>query len=115
MGYDGSLDKALKRQQRQGKQPSLGIVVDDGNGYYSVYSEITDLRVEVGDTVKAGQVIGLMSRAEKRQMMRYRLVRGDGPWMKVHTSDRERDYPDYARELVDPLAGVRARRQQDAR
>lgn len=103
VGYDGSLDKVFKKLGRKKGKPSLGIVVDDGNGYFSVYSELKDLRVKVGDKVKVGQPIGGMSRAEKRQMMRYRLVRGDGPWMKVHTSDRDRDYPDYARELVDPL------------
>lgn len=104
VGYDDSLDKVYKRLQRKDRKPSLGIVIDDGNGYLSVYSELKDLRVKVDDTVKAGQPIGGMSRAEKRQMMRYRLVRTDGPWMRVHLADREFDYPDYARELVDPLA-----------
>ena len=34
-----------------------------------------------------------MSRAEGKQMMRYRLVRMDGPPMKVHQAARERGYP----------------------
>jgi len=37
-------------------------------------------------------------------MVRYRLVRMDGPWMLVHDAARLRAYPDYARERVDPLA-----------
>ena len=103
LDYENSLDKAYERLERKDRKPSQGVVIDDGNGYRSVYSELKDLRVKVGDIVKPGQTIGGMSRAEGRQMMRYRLVRRDGPWMRVHTSDRERDYPDYAREQVDPL------------
>jgi murein DD-endopeptidase MepM/ murein hydrolase activator NlpD len=103
LGYDEPLDKVYRKLERKDKKPSFGIVIDDGNGYYSVYSELKDLRVIVGAKVKAGDTIGGMSPAEGRLMMRYRLVRRDGPWMKVHTSDRERGYPNYARELVDPL------------
>jgi murein DD-endopeptidase MepM/ murein hydrolase activator NlpD len=103
LDYEDPLDKVYKRLARKDKKASQGVVIDDGNGYRSVYSELKDLRVKVGDAVKAGQTIGGMDRAEGRQMMRYRLVRRDGPWMRVHASDRQRDYPDYAREQVDPL------------
>ena len=81
-----------------------GVVIDDGNGYYSVYTEVKDLLVKEGDTVKAGQPIGRMSQTEGMQMVRYRLVRMDGLPMKVHKSARARGYPDYAAERVDPLA-----------
>ncbi len=40
-------------------------------------------------------------------MMRYQLVRMDGPWLKVALTERQRGYPDYAREHVDPLAVLR--------
>ena len=113
-GYKDSLDRALERfdkeRQRLKKQGQetddypLGVVIDDGNGYYSIYTELKDLRVEVDDEVAAGQVLGGMARAEGRQMMRYRLVRMDGRPMKVHASDRKLGYPTYARERVDPLA-----------
>ncbi len=116
-GYASSLDKVYQRYadpsaakaKKKGKsrrKPAYpqGIVIDDGNGYYSIYSEIKDLRVKPGDKVKPGQIIGGMSRAEGKQMMRYRLVRMDGPMMRVHESDRQLGYPDYARERVDPLA-----------
>ena len=103
VGYDGSLDDLYGRQKRKGEPGTLGIVVDDGNGYRSVYSSLQDLRVEVGDTVKAGTIIGTMSRSEGRQMMRYQLVRMDGSWLKVADPERKRGYPDYAREHVDPL------------
>ncbi len=116
IGYDGQLDEALelferratRRAKKTGKDRERypqGIVIDDGNGYYSVYTELKNLSVKVDDEIKAGQTIGQMARlVEGKQMMRYRLVRMDGPPMKVHQSDRDLAYPDYARERVDPLA-----------
>jgi murein DD-endopeptidase MepM/ murein hydrolase activator NlpD len=115
VGYDGSLDELYQRLRRKGGQGSLGIVIDDGNGYRSVYSELRDIRIKVGDKVKAGTIIGEMGRSEGRQMMRYQLVRMDGPWLKVAQTERARGYPDYAREHVDPLAvlNVAARKSPD--
>lgn len=114
VGFLGELDEVYaryapiddpKKAKKSGKPwfPK-GVVVDDGNGYYSVYTEIEDLAVKPGQQIKAGQTIGSMSRAEGMQMMRYRLVRMDGLPMKVHSSARNRGYPDYAAERVDPLA-----------
>jgi murein DD-endopeptidase MepM/ murein hydrolase activator NlpD len=104
VGYDGTLDDLYTRQARREEPATLGVVVDDGNGYRSAYSSLQDLRVKAGDTVKAGTIIGAMSRSEGRQMMRYQLVRMDGAWLKVADPERKRGYPDYAREHVDPLA-----------
>jgi murein DD-endopeptidase MepM/ murein hydrolase activator NlpD len=121
VGFKGSVDKVYRRyapiddsrkaqKSDKGTQKSdkpafpQGIVIDDGNGYYSVYTEIKDLLVTVGDKVDAGQPIAGMAVAEGKEMMRYRLVRMDGPWMMVHQSARDRGYPLYARERVDPLA-----------
>lgn len=121
VGFDGPLDDVYARyasvtnDKKSSKKPkfSQGVVIDDRNGYYSVYTELKDLLVKPGDKVKAGQPIGRMSRAEKKQMMRYRLVRMDGPLMRVHESARQRGYPGYARERVDPLAvfNVEAKRK----
>ena len=77
----------VARRLREGDDLEV-VVVDDGNGYHSVYTELKDLLVKPGDKVKAGQPIGHMSVAEKKYMMRYRLVRMDGPLMKVHDSAR---------------------------
>ena len=100
--------KIEQGQKKNGKnekpQFPLGVVVKDGNGYYSVYTELKGLLVKPGDKVKPGQPIGRMSVAENKRMMRYRLVRMDGPLMRVHESARLRGYPFYARERVDPLA-----------
>jgi hypothetical protein len=116
-GYDGPLDEYYERVGQKGGDGLLGVVIDDGNGYRSVYSELQAIRVEVGDKVKAGTVIGGMGRAEGRQMMRYQLVRMDGPWLKVAESERRRGYPDYAREYVDPLVvlNVGANKSPDTR
>ena len=89
-----------------------GIVIDDGNGYYSVYTEIKDFLVKPGEVVKAGQPIGHMAKAEGMQMMRYRLVRMDGPMMRVHESARLKGYPFYARERVDPLVVLNTEAQR---
>ncbi len=106
VGYDGPLDEIrrnIERKKGRWADFPLGVVIDDGNGYYSVYTELQDLAVEPGQNVKAGHIIGGMAQAEKKEMMRYRLIRMDGPPMKVHESDRKLGYPDYARERVDPL------------
>lgn len=105
-GYEGSLER-LRQQGQKADEVPLGVVIDDGNGYYSIYTELKDLLVEVDDEVEAGQVIGGMAAAEGREMMRYRLVRTDGPPMKVHKSDRALGYPGYASQRVDPLAVLR--------
>ena len=113
VGFDGALDRVYRRYApigdakaaKQSEKPWFpqGIVIDDGNGYRSVYTEIKDLLVRPGDKVKVGQPIGHMAKAEGMQMMRYRLVRMDGPLMRVHESARDRGFPFYARERVDPL------------
>ena len=115
VGFDGSLDVVYRRyapiddpkQAKKSEKPWFpqGIVIDDGgSGYYSVYTEIKDLLVEPGDKVDAGQTIAGMASVDGVAMMRYRLVRMDGPMMRVHQSARDRGYPFYARERVDPLA-----------
>jgi Peptidase family M23 len=107
VGYDGDVDAYYQRLKRRKQKPSLGVVVDDGNGYRSVYSELKDLRVKPNQKVKAGTVIGAMSVAEKRYMMRYELVRMDGDLLKVAAEVRRLGFPGYVREHVDPLAVLR--------
>lgn len=115
IGYEGPVGKVVKRFDRRAKKDARksgsrrerfpeGVVIKDGNGYHSVYSELQNLRVGVGDVVKAGQVIGEMSRAEGKQMMRYRLVRMDGPRMTSSKRARQLGYPGSVRERIDPLA-----------
>jgi murein DD-endopeptidase MepM/ murein hydrolase activator NlpD len=103
-GYDAPLDRLYARLRRHKEQPTQGVVIDDGKGYRSVYSGLQDIRVKVGQKVKAGTIIGAMSKTEHRQMMRYELVRMDGKLMRVSDAARRLGYPDYARERIDPLA-----------
>jgi murein DD-endopeptidase MepM/ murein hydrolase activator NlpD len=107
VGYDGDLDTYYQRLKRRKQKPSLGVVIDDGNGYRSVYSEMKDLKVKRGDKVKPGMVIGAMTVTDKRYMMRYQLVRMDGDLLKVAGDARRMGYPGYVREHVDPLAVLR--------
>ena len=103
---DGLYKRYAKGNGSKSKKPVFpqGVVINDGNGYYSVYTELKELMVKPGQKVKAGQPIGHMSKAEKKQMMRYRLVRMDGKWMQVSDAARRKGYPAYARERIDPLA-----------
>ena len=106
VGFEDSMSSFYKRLERKGKKNDfpIGVVIDDGNGYHSVYTNLKNLRVKDGDKVKAGDVIGEMAASGGRQFMRYRLVRMDGLWMKVSKAGRRAGYPNYAREHVDPLA-----------
>jgi murein DD-endopeptidase MepM/ murein hydrolase activator NlpD len=107
VGYDDELDDYYARLKRRKQKSSQGVVIDDGNGYRSVYSELKDLRVKPGERVKAGTIIGTMAAAEKRWMVRYELVRMDGDWLKVAANARKLGFPDYVREHVDPLVVLR--------
>jgi hypothetical protein len=112
VGYDGDLDEYAARLKRKKQKPSLGVVIDDGNGYRSVYSELKDLKVKPNQKVKTGTVIGAMSLGAlsptgKAYMVRYELVRMDGDWLKVAAAARRLGLPDYVREHVDPLAVLR--------
>lgn len=103
VGYDDDLDSHYAKLKRKKQKPPLGIVIDDGNGYRSAYSELKGARVKLGQRVKAGTVIGSMGTAG----VRYELVRMDGAWLKVAQKERDRGFPEYAREHVDPLAVLR--------
>jgi murein DD-endopeptidase MepM/ murein hydrolase activator NlpD len=103
VGYDGSLAEVYERMERKGLKPTFGVVVNDGNGYYSVYSGLRDVRVEAGQAVTPATTLGTMSSTEGRQMMRYQLVRMDGSWLRVADAERARGYPGWVREHVDPL------------
>lgn len=104
VGYDGPVEALHKK--REGKKGDLleGVVIDDGNGYHSVYTNLKNLYVKQGDKIKGGAVIGEMTKSDGRQFMRYQLVRMDGDWLKVSNAARKQGFPGYAREHVDPLA-----------
>ena len=60
MGWRGSLSPYLYRIEKRQAWATLPIVViiDDGNGYRSIYAHFSRTTVKVGQRVKAGQLIG---------------------------------------------------------
>lgn len=60
MGWVGDLQPYLDRLDKKGLYPTLPIVVviDDGNGYRSIYAHFSKITVSKGDVVKAGQLLG---------------------------------------------------------
>ncbi|MGK2851724.1 MAG: M23 family metallopeptidase, partial [Candidatus Limnocylindrales bacterium] len=60
MGWVGDLEPYLTRLDKKGLYPTLPIVVviDDGNGYRSVYAHFGKIKVKRGQVVKAGQTLG---------------------------------------------------------
>jgi murein DD-endopeptidase MepM/ murein hydrolase activator NlpD len=84
----------------------ITVVVDDGNGYRSVYKHLADVAVTPGAKVKAGTVIGRTGQTGgvTRCQVQYELVRWDGEWRRVADGEIERvGYPKWIRERVDPL------------
>ena len=60
MGWLGDLQPYLDRLDEKGLWQTLPIVVvvDDGNGYRSIYAHLSEAAVERGETVTAGQLLG---------------------------------------------------------
>ena len=60
MGWDGDLGPYLARLDKKRLWSTLPIVVvvDDGNGYRSIYAHFGRITVKRGQTVKAGKLIG---------------------------------------------------------
>jgi murein DD-endopeptidase MepM/ murein hydrolase activator NlpD len=60
MGWVGDLQPYLDRLDKKKLYPTLPIVivVDDGNGYRSVYAHFSKVVVKKGETIEAGQFIG---------------------------------------------------------
>lgn len=60
IGWLGSLRRYYERLDRKDRWPDLPIalVVDDGNGYRSVYAHFERVVVHVGQRIRAGQLVG---------------------------------------------------------
>ena len=60
MGWVGDLRPYLDRLEAKSLWSTLPIVIviDDGNGYRSIYAHLSKVVVAAGDTVEAGQLIG---------------------------------------------------------
>ncbi len=60
IGYKGHPEDIYNRTVRNGNPKALAIavVIDDGNGYRSIYAHFGKVVVKKGQTVKAGQLLG---------------------------------------------------------
>lgn len=80
------------------------VVIDDGNGYRSIYVHLEAAKVGAGDVVKAGQLIGYEGATGHATgcHLHYGLIRMDGAWQPVDPALLA-VYPPFVRERVDPL------------
>ncbi|HEY2887290.1 MAG TPA: M23 family metallopeptidase, partial [Candidatus Limnocylindrales bacterium] len=64
MGWIGSLAPSVTRRDKYGLWGELPIVIviDDGNGYRSIYAHFSQVVVKVGQVIRAGQFIGYEGR-----------------------------------------------------
>jgi len=108
IGFGGPLDdfyRKIRRRHSLYMQPIV-VVVDDGNGYRSMYVHLEKALVKVGDTVRRRMAIGLEGRTGNANgcHVHYELIRMDGPWMRVANDlVKQYGYPAWERERVDPL------------
>jgi len=107
LGYQGDAEAIYARLEKQGRtntQPIV-IVIDDGNGYRSVYVHLAEADAEAGQVVKAGDIIGLegMTGFATGCHLHYGMIRMDGPWQEVVARLQPYGYPPLVRERVNPL------------
>jgi len=94
----------LERLHRVNEQPIV-VVIDDGNGYRSMYVHLQEALAEPGQQVKAGDVIGLegMTGFATGCHLHYTLIRMDGVWQPTVPRLAQFGYPPFVRERVDPI------------
>ena len=107
LGYQGDAEAIYARLQRLGRtnEQAIVVVIDDGNGYRSVYVHLSEARAEAGAIVKAGDVIGLEGETGFATgcHLHYGLIRMDGGWQQVVQYLLKFDYPSLVRERINPL------------
>jgi len=108
MGFNAPLSDFYSRLDKKGEMGNLPIVVviDDGNGYRSLYVHLEQALVKPGDFVRGGQVIGYEGATGNASgcHLHYGLIRMDGPWVHIARDLIKTDhYPPLIREPVDPL------------
>lgn len=107
LGYRGEPERIYARLEQQGRVNTLPIVIviDDGNGYRSVYVHLSKSEVEVGAQVNAGDVIGREGATGLATgcHLHYGLIRMDAGWQDVLPRLAHYGYPPLVRERIDPL------------
>jgi murein DD-endopeptidase MepM/ murein hydrolase activator NlpD len=94
----------LERLHRVNEQPIV-VVIDDGNGYRSMYVHLQEALAEPGQQVKAGDVLGLegMTGYATGCHLHYGMIRMDGVWQPTVPRLAQFGYPPFVRERVDPI------------
>jgi len=107
LGYQGNAQPIYDRLQKLGRtnEQPIVVVIDDGDGYRSEYVHLNQADVEAGQTVKAGDVIGLEGATGFATgcHLHFTLIRMDGDWQQVVPYLLKYGYPPLVRERVDPL------------
>jgi murein DD-endopeptidase MepM/ murein hydrolase activator NlpD len=107
LGYRGDAEAIYARLERLGRtnEQPIVVVIDDGNGYRSVYVHLERASVEPGQVVAAGDVIGRegMTGFATGCHLHYGLIRMDGVWQSLVPRLAEFGYPLPVRERVNPL------------
>ena len=111
VGYSDSLSAFYARLDGMGglKLLPIVVVIDDGNGYRSLYAHLSRANVEAGDVVAADDVIGIEGATGRATgcHLHYALIRMDGAWLSVWPDYVDRlSYPPFVRERVDPLLAL---------
>jgi murein DD-endopeptidase MepM/ murein hydrolase activator NlpD len=107
IGYLGDATPIYARLERLGRtnEQPIVVVIDDGNGYRSMYVHLNEANVEQGAVVEAGDVIGRegMTGFATGCHLHYTMIRMDGDWQEVVPRLARFGYPPYVRERIDPL------------
>ncbi|MEN8145480.1 MAG: peptidoglycan DD-metalloendopeptidase family protein [Gemmatimonadota bacterium] len=69
-------DGTVQWTERRGSY-GLTVFVNHGPGYWSVYLYLDELRVEIGDRVVAGQVVGTVGSDGQREQMEFQIYEPD--------------------------------------
>ncbi len=107
LGYLGDAEAIYDRLEQIGRVNSqpIVVVIDDGNGYRSVYVHLQGADVEAGQVVQADEVIGRegMTGFATGCHLHYSLIRMDGPWQQVVPRLYQYGYPEFVRERINPV------------
>jgi murein DD-endopeptidase MepM/ murein hydrolase activator NlpD len=109
LGHDAPTDEfyaQLVKKKLTKKALPIVVVIDDGNGYRSVYAHLSHARVEAGQEVGAGQLIGLEGATGHATgcHLHYGLIRMDGAYVPIARElIKKWHYPTLTRERIDPL------------
>jgi murein DD-endopeptidase MepM/ murein hydrolase activator NlpD len=106
MGFNGSLDAFYQVMKNKMYELPIVVIIDDGNGYRSIYAHLGVASVKVGDTVKAGDQLGYEGASGNASgcHLHYELFRTDGPWMQLAPDlVKQFHYPPEERERIDPF------------